>query len=219
MSEARLVRGWGVNDLDYSVVSKVDGKQRRWAVSCPFYEVWAGILARTCVDKDKRPIAYREATISDEWRCVSAFKAWMKEQPWEGNHCDKDILVVGNKEYGPDKCRFVPAYINSLLSSGNKRREGNNHLPMGVYLKKTMQDKPYRSNITGVSGEYIHLGYFKTAKEAHHIWQLAKADRIEKTVAKYALEECFDTEVADSLLWRAWKLRNDSEAGVITTNL
>ncbi len=215
MSTGKLVRGWGVNDLGYKVAGKVNGK---WRVTCPFYEVWSSILARTCAPKEKRTRPYWDAVVCDEWKYVSAFKEWMQEQPWKGNHCDKDVLIPGNKEYGPYTCKFIPVYINSLLISGNKRDMANNHIPMGVYLRDRKL-KPYVTSITDVDGKYMHLGYFKTAQEAHEVWQLAKADRIEKTVAKYALEDCFDTEVADSLMWRAWKLRNDSKAGIVTTSL
>lgn len=93
----------------------------------------------------------------------------------EGFNLDKDLLVEGNKVYGPETCVFVSPIVNSYCIN-NKKRE----LPIGVvYIKYTYDltknlSKPYRSSIRKF-GENAHsLGRYETQLEAHRAWQEAK---------------------------------------------
>lgn len=81
---------------------------------------------------------------------------------------DKDILLPGSKAYSGETCCFVPHYINCLLLTSAARR---GQYPLGV--KKTNAAKPFVATVR--ERKPIHLGYFKTAEEAHAAWQSEKA--------------------------------------------
>lgn len=211
----RLVYGFGVNDLGYKVSGKVG---KGWGVICPYYEVWQGILSRTCKSTDKRPNSYKNASIHPDWKYASVFKAWMEEQPWEGNSCDKDILVRGNLEYGPLTCKFVPTYVNTSLISGTRRNKLRTNLPKGVYYREK-RNKPYKASVTKADGSHRFLGYYSTAEEAHKVWQLAKAESIRGIIDRYSKEDCYDKAVAHALSERIRLLRNDAREGKETEKL
>jgi hypothetical protein len=120
----RLVYGFGINDADYVVYPKVDGK-RIW---CPFYKAWRNMLMRTYSPHEHaRYPTYIGTTVCEEWKSFMAFRKWMETQPWQGNQLDKDFL--GHKHYSPETCVFIPGWLNSLfLDSGAARGD----LPLGV---------------------------------------------------------------------------------------
>lgn len=90
------------------------------------YKTWAHMLQRCYLDMvDYRN--YHDKSVQEVWHNFQNFTNWCLEQHGfdkEGWQLDKDILVQGNKEYGPDTCCFVPARINSLViksdSNGKK---------------------------------------------------------------------------------------------------
>lgn len=72
-----LIYGIGVNDANYLVASRMDGK----VVKCPFYQVWTDMLMR-CYSKkyQQRQPTYVGCYVHSEWFAFSNFKAWMEEQ-------------------------------------------------------------------------------------------------------------------------------------------
>ena len=161
---------------------------------------------------------YKDVCVCDDWLKFLTFKQWMEQQPWEGMQLDKDIFIQGNKIYSPETCVFVPSRINNLLLGSGAARGA---FPIGVTLSKK-GFKIYKSLIKKI-GVNKTLGYFSAPMEAHHAWQLAKADIIEETVSWWAsapeVKNSFNTRAADSLLQRAWQLRLDASMGVETTSL
>jgi hypothetical protein len=139
----------------------------------------------------------------------------METQDWKGNHLDKDILVVGNKEYSPETCAFVPHYINTCLLLNNAIRAD---LPIGV-RKASKYKELYRADTKGEGKSKVYLGTFTSAMGAHKAWQWRKSCDIESWVSKYAKEDCFRTDVADALMQRVWQLRLDNANGVETKSL
>jgi hypothetical protein len=106
---SRLIRGWGVNDADYTTCGKTNGVGH----PCPIYVKWASMLNRVHnpAYKALQP-TYEDVVIDDSWKYFSNFKAWVDTQvAWDGMHLDKDILVLGNKSYGPSMCCFVPQWL------------------------------------------------------------------------------------------------------------
>ena len=98
----------------------------------------------------------------------------------EGFVLDKDFLVRGNCEYGPDSCMFVPQEVNSfLVLRGNDRGT----TPLGVSFNKA--HKKYVSRINQ-GRTRLQLGYFKTPEEAHRAWQEAKIKRCSQLIEKYS---------------------------------
>ena len=168
--------GVGVNDADYVTAPTVNG-----ATLCdPAYYAWAGMLKRAYCERyqEKNP-TYSGVTVCKEWHSFSAFRAWWLDNYKEGFSLDKDLLVPGNREYGPDSCIYVPQWLNAFTTdSGALRGE----LPIGVCLNKLAGK--YQSNCSNpITGKNHNLGYFTTPEEAHEAWldfKLSIADRLKK---------------------------------------
>ena len=155
---------------------------------CPFYQTWKSMLERCYSAKyqAKKP-TYKGCTVCDEWLTFSNFKAWMETQTWEGNHLDKDLLVVGNKVYSPETCLFVSVQVNSFLNW--KSRNG---LPNGV----TWRDSHGKFRVTcSTLGKGVkHLGHFTTAEEAFKVWLDYKL-----SLAKELADLQYDQDVAEAI--------------------
>ena len=168
----RLVHGVVVNDADYAVQPKVDGK----LVRCPFYQRWLKMLERCYSSKflTKYP-TYVGCTVDSRWHSFMTFREWMVEQPWAGRELDKDIIVPGNRIYSPDTCMFVPQAINSLLTDSAATR---GEYPQGVSWHK--RDQKFQANLR-INGKSKHIGLFPTVAEAEAVYRKAKADLIFNT--------------------------------------
>lgn len=173
MKKNKLIHGIGVNDADYPVykMGKVDGKRKILWV-CPFYVKWTSMLDR-CYSKKtihKYP-SYTKCSVVPEWHYFSQFKVWMETQDWEGKHLDKDLLLKGNKVYGPDTCLFIEAELNSFILEPTKK---STNLPIGVFKSKNSDKYEARCN-NGV--KCIYLGSFETIEKAHNAWLTFKLEQ------------------------------------------
>lgn len=202
----KLVHSHGINDLGYTVFTRnTEGSGQ----TCPFYSKWRSMLERVYSEKlhNKYP-TYNDTSICEEWLFASEFKRWMLQQPWEGNHLDKDILVLGNKLYSPATSRFVPSYVNRLLLTRGKAR---GELPLGVNLYDPDSSTPYRAQVSNpLTQRNIHLGLFKTKEAAHRVWQESKASQIELVMDIYKDDRSFLQDVQDALGGRVKWLRECS---------
>ena len=189
----RLIYGVGVNDADYPIskYEKVNGKLKQVWV-CPFYQSWLNMFKR--VHNKKIHHTYDTASIRQEWCLFSTYKAWMQTQPWEGNELDKDILVVGNKEYGPDTCAFVPQYLNKFLTdSGASRGE----YPQGVYFHKA-SGKFLAQCHDKKEGQQVYLGLFGSVEDAHLEWKRYK-HKLASGYAEELYEQGYDQRIVQAL--------------------
>lgn len=183
-SRKHLVYGIGINDCLGAVH---EGH---------IYKIWCDMLSRSnCKRLKQKHPTYADCKCCEEWVYYSNFKKWFYTQNYkEGYHLDKDILVQGNKIYGPDTCCFVPPYINSLLVY-QKKKDGE--LKRGV--SKGINEKKYRATCS-IHKRTIHLGSFNTEDEAHEAYKEAKYAEI-KRVAKEALEKGdIDERIYNALL-------------------
>jgi len=98
-----------------------------------------------------------------------AFKAWMVSQDWRGKEIDKDLLLRGNKVYGPDTCVFLTHTVNSFLID---KRVNNGELPTGVSLQPNGGMQARCQN--PLTGKREHLGMFTCPHEAHEAWRKRK---------------------------------------------
>ena len=197
--KSRLVQGVGINDADYVVqpVVLIDGEKKR--VWCQYYRQWADMLARCySVKVHKARNSYRGCSVVTEWHSFMNFKAWMHCQDWEGLSLDKDLLVYGNKVYGPSTCIFVTPRVNGVLST---RVSTRGDLPLGVSYKK--QNKSFDAKVNRFCVEKgrsvtLHLGYFKCPEKAHEAYRIAKS-KIFKDLACSQK----DPRVSEALLMRS----------------
>lgn len=184
------------------------------------HSVWSSMYMRSYDESylEWKP-SYSEATVDEHFYNFQNFAAWCQTQKGffePGYHLDKDLLSKGNKIYSPNFCRFVPAYVNTVLSaSGTIRGEW----PLGVHKLQNSRINPYGAQIKVAKGERKYLGIHPTPESAHKAWQIEKANQIELAVSKYAKERVFDTEIADALMLRAWNLRLDAVNGIETITL
>ena len=77
----KLVFGVGINDSPYEVHTVINGK----TVVCPFYNEWYAMMKDCYSEESKRkyPKGSRPS-VTKEWHKFTAFRKWMKTQPWEG---------------------------------------------------------------------------------------------------------------------------------------
>ena len=176
------VYGVGINDVfipDYSLSAT--------------WSRWNGILRRTD-NRDtnwvKKNLRYKGCTMDPRWFKLSVFKEWT--ETWDdpdNKEIDKDILIHGNKHYGPDTCLMVRPIVNSWFKPSSKNPESG--LPWGVTICnmwKTgrVKDKPYRTQINPViregntvrPGKRTGLGRFDTAEEASFVFQQARKEQL-----------------------------------------
>lgn len=148
------------------------------------YSIWMNIKQRCERPRDDcRNHAYLDCYICDEWKSYEKFKEWADKQYYiPGYQIDKDILCKGNKEYAPDKCCFVPMFINSLFTKSDKSRGkyplGVSATPCGHFIA-TMRKK--------INGERrkIYLGTYKTTMEAFMAYKKEREKYIQEVADEY----------------------------------
>lgn len=153
----------GINDADYATQPVVNGCQ----LCDPAYDAWHGMLKRAYCNKfkEKHP-TYTGVTVCTEWHSFMAFREWWLENYREGWRLDKDLLIVGNREYGPDACIYVPAWLNVFTIDGGAARGS---LPIGVCIDK--RSGKYQSHCRNpITGKKHGLGTFTTPEAAHLAW-------------------------------------------------
>lgn len=169
VKKATLILGVGINDADYVVQPRVNGK----VVVCPFYRAWRNMIFR-CYGRSfhKKHPSYIGCSVSKDWLTFSNFKAWMETQDWEGLDLDKDLLIPGNKLYSEKTCVFVPRYVNTLLlDCANSRGK----YPLGVCRPKNRPT--YKARIS-LYKKTVYIGSFGTPEEAHMAYIKAKVKHI-----------------------------------------
>ncbi len=194
----KLVCGVGVNDYEGNVTE--NGKHIK------SYNTWCSMLARCYSSKAqiKMP-TYIDCSVCEEWLSFSNFKIWFDENYVEGFHLDKDILVQGNKVYSPEFCRFVPQYLNKLLTDcGNARGD----LPLGVAESKPDHktrkiNSTYKALCNNGYGKLL-TKTFKTIQEAVEWYSITKKLVVKKQAQRAFLENAIKTDIYLALVRREW---------------
>ena len=179
IAKRRPLFGHGINDADYIVHGSVDGN----LVSCPFYRAWRDMIKRCyCHKFQSTNPTYVGCSVSTEWLTFSVFKEWMTDQDWQNKELDKDILIVGNKEYSSKSCIFISRQINSLLLD---RAASRGEYPQGTgFHKLTGKYRAY----CNVSGKSKHLGLFEDVRVAEIAYLEFKSSLVESIASKQALD-------------------------------
>lgn len=145
---------------------------------------WCDMLKRAYNPADKDS-AYINTTVCKEWHNFQNFAQWYEDNFYTIDGCvmqlDKDILCKGNREYCPDKCVFVPQFINAMFTKCNKAR-GN--LPIGVTMHKGkyyVQCQTYLDHIQ----KQNYIGLFNSEKEAFIAYKKFKEDYLSKVAEEY----------------------------------
>lgn len=167
----------GVYEKGFYTVRDTSGKHTK------VYRTWSNMLRR-CepggIEQKLHP-TYVGCEVHPDFIKFQDFAAWCHKQVGFGNHgwdLDKDILVPGNKVYGPDTCCFVPQELNKLLLV----KTVTGIYPVGVYLEK--KSGRYKSQIS-IDGRRHTLGRFDTSESAYAVYQTAKIAEIHRQAEKY----------------------------------
>jgi hypothetical protein len=146
------------------------------------YQHWIDMIKRCyCVEFLNKNTTYIGCTVHQHWHNFQNFANWFYSNYQEGWKLDKDILVPGNKIYGPDTCCFVPQSINSQFTVVKARESG---LPRGVQIKGKIFRVEGRRKDDGKKTYLKPDIPFKTAEEAHEAWKIYKTNHIIE-LAKY----------------------------------
>lgn len=190
--KTKLVYGVGINDADYNVYTYNEDQKVIWR--CPYYVRWCSVLARCYSEVWHRKYpSYAGCSVAEVWHRFSNFKKWMENQNWKGLDLDKDLLVPGNKIYGPDTCIFIEQRVNKfLLEQENKR--GN--LPIGVSLSYSGKKYKAKGQLV-LERKSKSLGIFNTPEEAYEAWLSFKQEQ-----SKLLASLQTDKRVADALIKR-----------------
>lgn len=166
---------FGINDRKYSTYSRE-------------YRGWMDMMRR-CYDtaqaENPRYTSYAECSVDPLWKVSSKFGDWANIQKGfglPGYVLDKDILVPGNKVYGPDACCFVPNEINMALTL---RAAARGDLPLGVYKgKMARKGQIYVAKVLRGSLSRLQVGFY-TVEEAHNYYIENKKIHLSYLADKY----------------------------------
>ena len=150
------------------------------------WRMWQSMIRRT----DKRDPnmenyeLYKDCTMDPSWFQLSVFREWVESfDNWEEKEIDKDLLIEGNKHYGPDTCLMVQPIWNNLF----KPHAAKGGKPRGVVWncsKKQLAKKPYRAQITLFEDRFTnkrtHLGSFVTMEMASECYKKARKIQVGK---------------------------------------
>lgn len=191
LSKRKLCYGVGVNDSPYKIQCTINGKP----TICPFYKRWSGMLERCySASLHKRRPSYKDCTTVIEWHVFTNFRKWMVQQNWKGRDLDKDLLISGNKIYGPEYCLFIPRDINNLIL---------HELTAGFLSRKiTYKDKGKHRVQLSIDKKNINCGRFDTKEEAEIAYLKCKSAHILDKAGDYIDE----VKIYKSLIRRSSEL-------------
>jgi hypothetical protein len=183
MSIKKLVYGVGLNDVHGG--SGPHGRD-------PIYVAWHGMMMRCYSPKYiSRYPAYMGCAVFEGWHRFSGFRAWMLTHSWQGMVLDKDLLVPGNKLYGPETCVFIPAWLNNFLSNLVPK---NRDLPMGVATTGHRYTARYSCREKPVT-----IGHFDSPDQAHAAYRRYRLSEMRHRIARYLEDYEADSKISAAL--------------------
>jgi hypothetical protein len=177
-AKTRLVQGVGVNDAPFSI----GGQSNR----NPVYEMWKRMLARCYGKTNSSNASYVGCEVDSRWHRFMAFHDWVIARDWEGKQLEKDLLVSGNKIYGPETCCLVPGYVNMIFVKTNQPciQEYRPGRFIALVCKR---------------GKKVCLGTFPSKELALAAWKAGKRDSIQDVLSRYEAEPNPDLRVIEAL--------------------
>ena len=156
-----IIYGICINDADYKIYY-TDINDKR--IGCPYYRKWTDMIRR-CYKPNHA--SYNGVTVNPIWHRFSNFKKWMEQQPYwfdENMELDKDILIEGNREYGPDACVFIPRKVNNFFKSNNNHASGVKYTKNSRKAWQAVCSNKYFGRF--LSKEEAHLAYLNAKIKA-----------------------------------------------------
>lgn len=168
--------------------------------SYKIYQCWCDMFKRCyCTKFLVNNPTYIDCSVDPKWHNFQNFAAWYEKnwKPWMDSkwHLDKDILIPGNKVYGPDTCCFIPREINFLFTSVRGSKSG---LPRGVQ-KRNGKFIVETKRLPNKKKTYLKPeSPFKNAEETHEAWKEYKTNYIRRLTEEY--REKLDFNVYNTLI-------------------
>lgn len=161
------------------------------------YNLWVAMLSRCNPNGAVQLVrpTYDGCTIHPDFIHFQDFAAWCQNQVGfdvQGFSLDKDLLVPGNKVYGPDTCCFVPVAVNNLLIY---KQTTYSKYPPGVSYKR---DSEKFQAALKVDGKSKYLGVFDTPQQASIAYQVAKLKEVRRKAEQF--KDVVDVKVYTALL-------------------
>jgi hypothetical protein len=142
------------------------------------YVFWKNMIHRCYSDNTQlRQPTYYGCSVVEEWHNLQVFCDWYYLNYIEDFVIDKDLLIKGNKIYGPDTCCFIPQEINNLLTDSKYVR---GEYPIGV----RKQSKRFQAYIS-INKKVTIIGTFDTIEEAFENYCIHKEKRIKEVANKW----------------------------------
>lgn len=163
------------------------------------YKTWRRMLKRCyCTKYHEKSPTYIGCSVDNEWLDFQDFADWFESHEYScrGYQLDKDLLIPGNKVYGPETCCFVPQQLNSLLNDSGAAR---GQYLQGVYFHKG--SNKFVAQI-GINGKNKRLGGFDTEQEAYLAYKEAKEGHVKEKALEW--QDGIANEIYEALM--TWKL-------------
>lgn len=150
----------------------------------PAYEVWTSKL-KNCYGNAKMSHVYVGVTFCKEWLNFQNFAKWFYEQVkiyGRGGYVDKDLLLLGNKEYSPTTCTYIPPAVNSLFTGTSGNISGVHFCnTKGKWVAQIQQGD------IGTNGKkrQTFLGMFTDRDSAEKAYYNAKLNHVRCVALKY----------------------------------
>lgn len=143
------------------------------------YSVWGGLFDR-CYSKalQEKSKIYRGCSVDARFHKFQDFMGWAVMQHGFGVpdfQLDKDLLVLGNKVYGPDTCVFIPREVNLAI---RKNCFYCGEYPIGVAWHKATGKFTARFR-------HKHIGIYDSPEEAHSVYKAAREGYVKSLAEKY----------------------------------
>ena len=128
-----ILKGSGIKDhykpsvfgIGFLGIGDFKANSRR--VKSSAYNCWHNMIQRCYSEKYQEKYPYwKDCTVVPAWHNFQVFARWYYDNYVEGYDLDKDMLVKGNRVYGPDVCHFIPPSVNRLTRGK----------PTGQYAKR-----------------------------------------------------------------------------------
>lgn len=165
--------------------------------------LWYNMQQRCKNEYEGVNCSFENYQIFTDW-CQEQYGYMKKDQNGKFWHLDKDLLFYRNRDYSPEKCLFIPEYINALLLDRKKTQV--REYPIGCHWNKINNN--FNSFIT-IKAKHRYLGAYSSEIEAHRAWQQAKI----QTVLEAAGDPEVNDRISSALISRAAMIQKDFDNG------
>lgn len=175
LSKRKPVLGVGVNDVDYMIEIRINGKR----LVCPAYRAWKHILRRCYCERFlSKNETYRGVSVCNEWLSLSNFTDWYEKNSIPGWQIDKDLLT-DSRVYSPETCIYVPRWLNNFTED---HRSARGDFKIGVC--RGIGGNGFIAQCSNPNGGSAYIGTFSTEDDAYKAW-LKRKLRIAKDLKSH----------------------------------